>query len=110
MIILDNHNKTVAERTTIAASLDALGMKARNRFMLPNRISDNEKKRLIALTAKTNSVALGSIYEYQSHILGTNKCHIPNPIESELPIVTSNLFISMPEFPPYISSLSISIR
>lgn len=59
--------------------------------MSPNSTRDSEKKPLTARTAKTNSVADTSMYEYQSHILGTKKCQMPNPIDAALPSVIRTL-------------------
>jgi hypothetical protein len=60
---------------------------------IPSKISNNEKKMFIALTALTSSVAALSKYEYQFQIPGTKKCHIPKLIEIMLPKVVS-IFIA----------------
>lgn len=62
-----------------------------SRLMTPNSTRDNEKKKFVARTALTSSVADGSMYAYQSHSRGTKKCHIPKPIDAALPSVTKIL-------------------
>jgi hypothetical protein len=69
-------------------------------FAIPIKAKDNEKKIFVALIANTSSVALGSMYEYHFHKLGTKKCHIPNPIEILLPIVTKTLTSRFKITPP----------
>jgi hypothetical protein len=71
-----------------------------SKLTIPNNTKDKEKKTFIALTARTNSVALASIYEYHFHTLGTKKCHIPKPIEALLPIVTKTLASRFKTIPP----------
>jgi len=67
---------------------------------IPNNTKDKEKNAFMARTARTNSVALISIYEYHFHALGTKKCHIPKPIEALLPIITKILTRRFKAIPP----------
>jgi hypothetical protein len=65
---------------------------------IPNNTSDNEKKKFIALTAMTSSVAVLSMYEYQFQIAGTKKCQTPNPIETMLPKPVSMVTVNFISF------------
>jgi hypothetical protein len=51
----------------------------------------NYRKNLALSTAATNSVALLSIYDYQFQPEVTKKCHIPKPMEAQLPNITNIL-------------------
>jgi len=94
-ISLVSHIMHVAESITIIEYRFELLPYIKRMFRIPNRTSDKEKNTLIALTATISSVAVGSIYEYHFHTLGTEKCQIPKPIEAVLPKVTKIFAIKL---------------
>jgi hypothetical protein len=77
-----------AARIMIIEYLFDFSPQTNSRPIPPNNTSDSEKNAFMALTATCNSVASGSMYEYQRQALGTKKCHTPKPREMMLPIVT----------------------
>ena len=86
---LEAHSRHVATNTTITEYFEYFSAYISKIFIIPNRIKESEKNMLIALIATTNSVAEESIYEYHFQVVGTKKCHIPNPIDIILPNETS---------------------
>lgn len=76
------------ESITAVENLSGIFLNTVNILAIPSKTSNSEKNRLMALTARTSSVAVGSIYEYQFQMAGTKKCQSPNPIEITLPAVT----------------------
>ena len=76
------------ESITTVENLSGIFLNTIKILAIPSKTSNSEKNKLMALTARTSSVAVGSIYEYQFQMAGTKKCHSPNPIEIILPVVT----------------------
>jgi hypothetical protein len=83
---------------TIIENLSCGFLNTNNRLAIPNNTSDNEKKKLIAFTAITSSVADLSMCEYQFHMAGAKKCQPPNPIEIMLPKAVSMVTVSFISF------------
>jgi hypothetical protein len=88
------HKTEDIDSATNIENLSLCFLKTNSRLVIPNNASDNEKKKFIALTAITSSVAVLSMYEYQFQILGTKKCQMPKPIETILPKVVSMVTVN----------------
>lgn len=91
-ILVDQSISIDTRRIVLENKFDCL-LKAKIKFISPNKTKHNEKKTLIALKAMINSLADLSIASYQFQIFGTKKCHIPKLIVQILAISVESNFI-----------------
>jgi hypothetical protein len=75
------------ESITISGNLPDEFFSNNKIFATPINASVNEKKMLIARTARISSAE--SIGAYQCQIFGTKKCHTPKPMVKRLPTTVS---------------------